>query len=257
MTMTTETPAADQVRHLSASPRDGIYLAAGGRALVHAVDRDVLTPGQFPSRRVTRVSGDALCDEHGMICTTTTDFAILPRPGDLILEPATVAGHVIRATPTSAGNLTLVSVRDGEVVTVEVAAHAADPRYALTTPTTDERADLVAALIAVHAKVETAEAHVKAAARRLDSIVEDAHEWADEENLCSKFDRFCEEHNLPAREREWRVSVNVSTTVTVYVTASSEQDARDLVDSGNVTRALRDAYLDGDDWDVDEAEVND
>ena len=52
-------------------------------------------------------------------------------PADaMVLEPATVAGHVIRATPTSAGNLTLVSVRDGEVVTVEVAAHAADPRYA-------------------------------------------------------------------------------------------------------------------------------
>lgn len=85
---------------------------------------------------------------------------------------------------------------------------------------------------------------------RLDSLVEDAHEWADRHNLCSVFDDFMKSHGLPTRTREYEVQTAVTTEVLVshYVRARSEDAARDAV--GNMDwEKLRDLVwkeLDGD-----------
>lgn len=59
-----------------------------------------------------------------------------------------------------------------------------------------------------------------------DRLVEDAHAYADENNLCSEFDRFMEEHDLPTRVKEFNV------TITLTVEARDDDDAVERV-SGN------------------------
>jgi hypothetical protein len=97
-----------------------------------------------------------------------------------------------------------------------------------------------------------------------DNLVDSAHEWADDNDLCQKFDQFMESQGLPGREREFTVSVSVSLTVNVDlpVTARSEQAARDeqfcISDLENLAaeRVSRDGVyaVDVDDWSVFEVE---
>src|SRR5687768_566958 len=64
-----------------------------------------------------------------------------------------------------------------------------------------------------------------------DRLVEDAHQYANDNGLCSEFDRFMADHGLPTRVRDYEVSVHVCGTVTVLVEASSGDDAAELVAS--------------------------
>lgn len=66
------------------------------------------------------------------------------------------------------------------------------------------------------------------------------HEWADEHDLCSRFDDFCAQHDLPTRTRDYdvRVNVSMSTRVTVTRSATSSDDAEDAVDRDDVREAL-------------------
>lgn len=59
-------------------------------------------------------------------------------------------------------------------------------------------------------------------ARWVDSLVEDAHQYANDNSLCSEFDRFMEEHDLPSREQDYYVTFRVS------VTAGRDADGDDL-----------------------------
>ncbi|MFZ2175685.1 MAG: hypothetical protein WAW17_16935 [Rhodococcus sp. (in: high G+C Gram-positive bacteria)] len=115
-----------------------------------------------------------------------------------------------------------------------------------------------------HRAAEDAKANLQLShAQWVDKLVESAHAWADENSLCSQFDNFMEEHDLPARSRDFDVEVDVTmrATVTVSVTARSSDDARDSVDSDAVESALRDKYsiagyqdLDIADWTIDGVE---
>ena len=74
----------------------------------------------------------------------------------------------------------------------------------------------------------------------IDTITEAAHSWADENNLCSEFDRFMEVHGLPPRRRDFTVEalVTITTRVSVPVTARSEEVAEDEVNGEVLARAL-------------------
>ncbi|RYD13981.1 MAG: hypothetical protein EOP90_15635 [Lysobacteraceae bacterium] len=87
---------------------------------------------------------------------------------------------------------------------------------------------------------EHLQANQKAHADWVDSIAKDAGTWADENNLCSEFDRFMEEHGLPPRSREFTVEalVTITTKVSVSVSARSEEVAEDEVDGEMLARAL-------------------
>lgn len=65
---------------------------------------------------------------------------------------------------------------------------------------------------------------------RLNRIVEAAHRLADEHDWCSAFDRFCEEHGLPPRTRDYTVSVSVTLSLELVQNAGSDGEAEELVD---------------------------
>lgn len=69
-------------------------------------------------------------------------------------------------------------------------------------------------------------------------LVESAHEWANANDLCGRFDEFMEEHDLPRRLHEYEVEVRVDVRVTV--SAESEDEARDLTTKERVIAALTD-----------------
>ena len=98
---------------------------------------------------------------------------------------------------------------------------------------TGEKADetLCAALAAQH----------KAHSNRIDSLVTDAHEWADDNDLCGKFDEFMESHGLEPRERDFDVTINVALTRTI--TARSFAAACDSVSESDVRQ-----WLGANDW---------
>lgn len=81
------------------------------------------------------------------------------------------------------------------------------------------------------AKAEEAEARLEALEIKhkndMEALVADAHQWADENELCSAFDEFMEEHGLPARLRDWTVKVEVPITLEFTVEdMSNAEDAR-------------------------------
>jgi hypothetical protein len=95
----------------------------------------------------------------------------------------------------------------------------------------------------------------------MDKLVGDAHEWADDNDLCSRFDDFMEEHNLPTRRKDFdvEVSVRLSTRVTVRVVGVRDSDAAEQeVDHSDVEEAMANSGLAGlnlEDFDVVEAEL--
>ncbi len=87
--------------------------------------------------------------------------------------------------------------------------------------------------------------------RWLDSLVEDACEWADNNSLCSEFENFMDAHNLPGRERDHEVEVTVTASVTVTVSARSADAARETLDTSDVRESISNnlSYIDFD-WDL-------
>lgn len=93
-------------------------------------------------------------------------------------------------------------------------------------------------------RAREADARTEAAESRhatwIESIVEDAHEWADENDLCEKFDEFMEDHGLPTRTRTYTVWATVSARVPVNVEARSYDDARDDVGEHEIRKVVED-----------------
>lgn len=59
---------------------------------------------------------------------------------------------------------------------------------------------------------------------------ETAHTYADNNSLCSEFDRCMEEIGLDPRIRSYRVDLDVSATASVYVDARNEEEAAELAE---------------------------
>lgn len=66
----------------------------------------------------------------------------------------------------------------------------------------------------------------------------DAHEYANENNLCGVFDAFMIEHGLPARTREYEVEVDVEFRVRITREGSSAEDAAESIDQDDVDEAI-------------------
>jgi len=64
-----------------------------------------------------------------------------------------------------------------------------------------------------------------------DDLVRDAHEYADNNSLCSEFDRFMTEHDLPAREADYEVEVTFTVRATLTVRAQDEDNALEQAES--------------------------
>ena len=86
---------------------------------------------------------------------------------------------------------------------------------------------------------------------RMDTLVSDAHQWADDNDLCERFDEFMDEHGLPMRERDFELRVEVATTVYLTRTATTLEGAMQSVDADAVREAIN---LDDDSYSVEESD---
>lgn len=87
---------------------------------------------------------------------------------------------------------------------------------------------------------------------RLMSIVHAAHEWADENELCGRFDEFLGEWALPTRdEREQEVRVRVSGVLTVPGRGRDVESAFQDLSREEIVAAARAALDDGITFDVE------
>lgn len=77
----------------------------------------------------------------------------------------------------------------------------------------------------LHGRVEALTESLRKAEAWKAELIRDAHEYANDGDLCEAFDDFMENHGLPRRASEYRVDVRVVTAVTVYVEARDEADA--------------------------------
>ena len=171
------------------------------------------------------------------------DYLPLPRVGERVQIESygrTVAGVYLGRTDHGGGPVLTAFVLNGTTVqTVPAPVTLWDARRSVTDTLTPE----TAVIEVMTALAQTCRERARDAARHqqwIDGLVEDAHEWADEHDLCSRFDDFCAQHDLPTRTRDYdvRVNVSMSTRVTITRSASSSDDAEDAVDRDDVREAL-------------------
>ncbi len=74
--------------------------------------------------------------------------------------------------------------------------------------------------------------------RRWDQVVENAHEWAGRNNLCSEYDRFLEDNDLPPRITDFDITVDVRLEVVITRAGHSEQDAAEGIGSPDICEML-------------------
>lgn len=73
----------------------------------------------------------------------------------------------------------------------------------------------------------------------LNDIVMAAHEYADDNDLCERFDEFLDEHGLPSRtDRTQAVEVMVTVRLTVYTKGRNESEAYEHMEHEEVVAAL-------------------
>jgi hypothetical protein len=75
-------------------------------------------------------------------------------------------------------------------------------------------------------------------------LVEDAHRWADDNSLCSVFDSFMREHELPPRRRQYTAPATVTLTLdlSVPVVVRYGEDAQSLLNHDLVEQAVRQRF---------------
>lgn len=86
------------------------------------------------------------------------------------------------------------------------------------------------------------------------SLIEDMHEEANNHDLCSQFDDFCRRHDLPAREHDYALEVEVTVTVRTTRTGTSADDVIEDLDRDDVLDLIR--HVDSgdiEDWTASEA----
>jgi len=96
-----------------------------------------------------------------------------------------------------------------------------------------------------------------------DGLTDDLHRRATEQNLCSQFDDFCQQHGLRRRVQYYDVTVPVTYQATVTVTAEDEDQARDQAGCiMNDSRQFPGTIYTGNyslseqDWDIQDVELS-
>ncbi|MFD7161614.1 hypothetical protein ACFV9C_44015 [Kribbella sp. NPDC059898] len=166
------------------------------------------------------------------------DATPLPEPGEVVnLSGAALGDWIGLVEPVTGPQVTARLHRNGVVSThsVQVSSLHADR---VVIGSADQPATFaLKALSTAYADADRAQQEQnwwKA------SLVEDAHEWANSNDLCSRFDEFMREHDLPARVFDHRAEVDVTVTLTLTVTGHDDDQARDQVDRELVIDALND-----------------
>lgn len=90
----------------------------------------------------------------------------------------------------------------------------------------------------LRAERDAARSALRAQEDRLERIVDAAHEYANDNDLCERFDRFMESQGLRPRAREWVCEVDATVRVRIAVTSNSADAAAERVDDEMVLNAL-------------------
>lgn len=121
-----------------------------------------------------------------------------------------------------------------EIVSRLVPITALDAAITVTGVTSPETKDAVAAAASLDARLDRKNTEQR---NYLDGLVQDAHEYADENDLCSRFDDFMESHGFPRRARSYEVRVRFE-DVYVTVMAESQEGADAAVDAEDVAHSV-------------------
>lgn len=69
---------------------------------------------------------------------------------------------------------------------------------------------------------------------RMDTLVSEAHQWANDNSLCETFDDFMDEQGLARREQDFQLRVEVCATVYLTCRAATLEDAIEAIDTDEV-----------------------
>lgn len=135
----------------------------------------------------------------------------------------------------SVGHVDAFVLCGGSVRQVRAEAPEADARQSVTGPADEGQRVALSALLA------EARSHYQTRARqeaRMETLVEDAHRFADDSDLCERFDDFMGEHGLPRRSRDFEVRVEVTATLHLTRPGASLDDVIDELSTDEVFDAL-------------------
>lgn len=179
--------------------------------------------------------------DGGMVCLSrdpgrmrpASEVVVLPRPGERFTvagESSVWLGLAQPAGPVK-GAAEVVSVREsGTVAFHSEQLDVLDVRRSVSAWLTQD--DPLAVVLAGEALGRRDER--MAAVRWRQSLEADAHEWADDNDLCERFDEFMVNHGLEGRRREFRFRVEATATVYITATGRSEEDARENITTSEV-----------------------
>lgn len=168
-------------------------------------------------------------------------------PGSVVVMPESAGGGrgwlMVQDGAGEQRCCAVVGVMTGAVLAVGLAsevtvAPAACPVDLPVPPWAGELATLAWKARGAETARDSARAALAAQEARLEAIVDAAHEYADENSLCERFDEFMEEQGLRGRRAEYDVEVDVTVRVVVKVTACDADDARGEVDTGMLADAI-------------------
>jgi hypothetical protein len=184
------------------------------------------------SRSVAEALGAGGVVPGSVVCAVVSDG---PVAGWLVVEETALAGQERRCAIVMTEECAVVSA--GPISEVVVSG---DP-----IPTDDEMPAWASAVAGAfwstqqaRAERDAARAALRQHGERLERIVDAAHEYADENDLCGRFDFFMEGQGLRPRSRDWVCVVDAVVRVRIPVSARSADAAASVVDDDMVVNAL-------------------
>lgn len=178
---------------------------------------------------------------------------VLPQPGETVTVAST-DGQVcglwvgLRGVSPDASRIHADLLVDGQVRRVSVATGEVDARQTVSQLASDgEEAAATALFQEMTAHQETRETQQA----QLDQLVDDAHTYADDNELCRRFDEFMVSHGLRPRTRDYELRVEVTATVYLTREAANAEDAADALTRDEVFAALNAVDIE---WEAEESD---
>lgn len=207
--------------------------------------RQAIVNGQLTT--VTRVDGDTLYVEHEPgVAHPSYDVVVLPTPGERVVvngDPrAWVGTETARAEQHVGVTLWVLWVSEsGDVYSGPYAVAELDARKIVTGP---PEPGMRAAMTAILNERRVQQAAAAERAAWIERLTDEAHEYANRNDLCERFDEFMEEHGMRRRTRDYDLRVEVTATLYITRNAQSVDDAINDLDREDVWDHLEACDLD-------------
>ena len=196
---------------------------------------------------VTRVDGDTLYVElEPGVAHPAYDVVVLPTPGERVVvngDPrAWVGTESARAEQHVGVTLWVLWVSEsGDVYSVPYAVAELDARKIVTGPPAP---GMRAAMTAILNERRAQQAAAAERAQWIERLTDEAHEYANRNDLCERFDEFMEDHGMRRRTRDYDLRVEVTATLYITRNAQSVDDAINDLDREDVWDHLEARDLD-------------